>query len=191
MELQHVNVKVFVDGELSVDLYRFVEFFHEWIRDDVLDELLIDVVDYQHVPAGPAVMLIGHEADYAIDNAGHRFGLHYNGKAAIDGSNEDRLGQALAAALNACTLLEAHFAAEGLRFSRTEFELFINDRALAPNTPQTLAAAQPQIEAFLKTALNHDQFTLTHDSDPRRRFRLTVNTATPVDFDAVLNTLRT
>ena len=94
MELQHVNIKIFVDGDLQVDLQRIIEVFHRWTAEQSMDEMLIDVADYRHVPAGPGVVLVGHEADYGLDNAGNRQGLLYNRKASIEGSNADRLGQA-------------------------------------------------------------------------------------------------
>ena len=53
MDLQHVNVKIYVDGDLAVDPARFIEIFHGWIKEEAFDELLIDVADYRHVPDGP------------------------------------------------------------------------------------------------------------------------------------------
>ena len=187
MQLQHVNVKIFVDGDLKVDPARFIEVFHRWIREQALDELLIDVADYRHVPAGPGVMLIGFEADYSMDNAGGRYGLLYNRKAAVSGSNEDRFRQALRSAANACRLLEEEFATEGpLLFSRQEFELVINDRALAPNTPETFAAAKPELETYLQQVLGHSEFSLEHQSAPRSRFGVSVKVAKPFDLAALV-----
>ena len=59
MELQHINVKIYVEGDLPVDPAEFITVFHQWVKDKVLDELLIDVADYRHVPAGPGVLLVG------------------------------------------------------------------------------------------------------------------------------------
>lgn len=183
MELQHVNVKIFVAGALSVDLEHLIKVFHRWTAEQSLDELLIDVADYQHVPAGPGIVLIGHEADYALDNADNRWGLLYNRKAALDGSNQDRFAQAFRSAANACLLLEKEFNGE-LQFSRQEFQLLINDRALAPNTVETFETCRPEFENFLKSQLGCEQFTLKHDADPRRRFRVTITAAAPLDFAA-------
>jgi len=185
MELQHVNVKIYVDGDLIVAPARFIDVLHRWIRDQVLDELLIDVADYRHVPAGPGVMLISHDADYSMDNTGGRWGLLYNRKAAVEGSNEDRLRQAVASAANACRLLEEEFTGDGLEFSRNELQIIINDRALAPNTPETLAATQPELESFLSTLFGHGDFTITPESDPRRRFGVTVTASSPFDLATV------
>ena len=185
MELQHVNVKLFVEGELPVDAGRFIDVFHRWIRESVLDDFLIDVADYRHVPDGPGVMLIGHDVDYAMDHVGGRWGLLYNRKASLDGSNEDRLRQAFSSAANACRLLEEEFSADGLKFSRNELQVIINDRALAPNTPETLAAAQPELESFLATLFGHNDFTITPESDTRRRFGVTVTSSSPFDLAAI------
>ena len=189
MDLQHINVKIFVEGDLPVDLARFIDVFHEWIRNQALSELLIDVADYGHVPAGPGVLLVGHEADYSMDNTNDRFGLRYNRKAPLEGTNEDRFRQALRCALKACQLLEERFAGEGLKFSRREFELFVNDRALAPNTPETYAACRPELESFLQTVLGHDDFQMEHHSDPRSRFGITIQSARPFDLASMLRTL--
>ena len=184
MELQHVNVKIFVDGDLPADQEQFINVFHKWTAEQSCDELLIDVADYRHVPAGPGIVLVGLEADYAMDNAGGRWGLLYNRKASSDGSNEDRFAQAFRAAAWACQRLEGELT--GLKFSRQEFELFINDRALASNTPLTYATCKPELEAFLKNVLGHSEFTLEHDSDPRRLFGVNVKLAKPFDLGALL-----
>lgn len=187
MELQHVNVKFFVDGTLQVDPERFIEVFHRWIREHTLDEMLVDIADYRHVPAGPSVLLVGLDADYSLDNAGNRYGLRYNRKAPLEGSNQDRICQALRSTAHVCQLLEAEFDSEGpLRFSRQEFELFINDRAQAPNTPETFEAYKPDLEESLKKALGHGDFSLIHQNDPRRLFGITVTANKAFDFSAIL-----
>ena len=186
MNLQHVNVKIYVDGELKVDPARFIEVFHRWIQKQVFEELLIDVADYRHVPAGPGVILVGHEADYSMDNADGRYGMRYNRKAPLEGGNADRFRQAFQSAASACQLLEAEFEGEDpLKFSRCEFELFINDRALAQNTPETFEACQGDLNLFLQEMLGHDEFELEHRSDPRRRFGVTVKVAKPFDLTSI------
>lgn len=186
MDLQHINVKIFVDGELTVGLDRFIEVFHDWTAAQSMDELLIDVADYRHVPAGPGIVLVGHEADYAMDNAGNRYGLLYNRKSGVEGSNVDRFGQAFDAATRACQRLEGEV--DGLKFSQTEFDLFVNDRALAPNTPETYEACRPELEAFLRERLGIDQFTLVHDDNPRHRFSVRITTSTPFALPTALQT---
>ncbi len=47
----------------------------------------------------PGLMLIGHEADYSLDQTDGVLGLRYNRKAPLAGTNLDRLIQATRAAL--------------------------------------------------------------------------------------------
>jgi hypothetical protein len=176
MELQHVNVKLPVEGGAAPDLGRLLELFHGWIqRDAMAGELLIDVADYRHVAGGPGVLLVGHEGDYSLDLADGRPGLRYNRKAPLAGTNAERFAQAWGAAARACRLLEE----AALRFSRTEAELWINDRALAPNTPATLQACRPELEAFFRAAFGHGEFRLEPQPDPRRLFGVRVTSARP------------
>src|SRR5579872_1613866 len=125
MQLQHVNVKLLVRNPEEVDLEPLIPVFHSWIQDQANGELLLDVADYRHVEAGPGVVLIGHEGNYSVDNTDNRLGVRYNRKAALDGSNQDRLKQAAHAALTACQRLEADPRLEGkLRFNGQQIEVF-------------------------------------------------------------------
>src|SRR5580692_12339682 len=151
MELQHVNVKLLLENPNGVDLEPLIPVFHAWIQGQVCEELLLDVADYRHVSAGPGVMVIGHQADYSVDNTDDRLGVRYNRKAAFDGSNQERLRQAARAALAAFQRLEEDPRLAGkLRFDGQEVEVFINDRILAPNTGATRDSANPDFQAFAK-----------------------------------------
>src|SRR6266853_4303942 len=107
MELQHVNFKLCITDTAEPDLSPLIPVFHDWIQGQVFSDLLLDIADYRHVPAGPGVVLIGQAGDYSVDNTDNRWGLRYNRKAELDGSNLDRLRQAARAALIACQRLEA------------------------------------------------------------------------------------
>jgi len=182
MEIQHVNAKLFVDGPFNVDGARVIGIFHDWVREQVFDEVLIDVADYRHVPDGPALMIVGHEADYIIDHANGRPGLQYNRKAALDGSNVDRFRQAVLAASAAARLLQEALGSDTPAFSQTELELSVNDRALAPNTPETFAACKADIEGCVTRLLGHSDYALTHRNDPRLLFSVIVATGKPFEL---------
>src|SRR5215471_3207936 len=106
LNLQHINVKLLLGHPEGLDLDAVVNVFHSWIQDQVCDELLLDVADYRHVHHGPGVVLIGHEADYSIDNTHGRLGIRYKQKAPVDGSNWNRLRQATRSALTAASRLQ-------------------------------------------------------------------------------------
>src|SRR5690349_10028623 len=107
MDVQHFNVKLFAADPGAIHLEAFTAIFNSWIQRQVSEgELLVDVADYQHVPAGPGIVLVGHEANYGLDNERNRLGLLYNRKATVSGSNQDRIRQAVRAALRAASRLE-------------------------------------------------------------------------------------
>src|SRR5712691_11495863 len=149
IELQHVNVKLFVGNPEEVDLEPLIPVCHGWIQSQVGEGLLLDVADYRHVDAGPGVVLIGHEGNYSVDNTGNRLGVRYNRKAALDGSNQDRLLQATRAALAACRRLQEEPRLDGkFRFNGQDIEIFINDRLVAPNNAATREAFDADFHAF-------------------------------------------
>ena len=177
-QLQHVNVKLRVK-EPAPDLEPLIPIFHGWIESRVFGrELLLDIADYRHVPAGPGVVLIGHEGNYSVDNTGNRLGVRYNRMAALEGSNQDRLRQAARAALIACQRLEAEPLLEGkLRFNGREVELFFNDRLLTPNSRATREAVRSDLAAFFGQLFRGGEYSLSYPSDPRSLFGVSVKAA--------------
>jgi hypothetical protein len=169
--IQHINIKIFLDRASKVDLADAVGVFHRWIKDSVCPEMLIDVAEYRHVPAGPGVLLIGHEANYSFDERENRVGLLYNRKEALDGNFQSRLAQAHNAALAACDRLEREEIFAGkLKFDRSALEVFINDRLLAPNTDETWQALKPELETYFAGS------KIERRGEPRDLFRVVVTT---------------
>jgi hypothetical protein len=178
VDLQHINVKLLLEHSADADLEPLIPIFHSWIQGQVFDDLLLDIADYSHVPAGPGVVLIGHQADYSVDNANDRLGVRYNRKGVLNGTNQDRLTQAARAALIACRRLESEPSLEGkLRFNGHEIELFINDRLVAPNRVPTRDATQQDFQIFFQKLFRGSEFALTHESDPRRLFGVSAKTS--------------
>jgi len=187
MELQHVNVKLYLQDPQEVKLEAVIPVFHGWIQSKACEELMIDVADYRHVHAGPGVVLVGHQADYSVDNTDNRLGIRYNRKAALEGSNCDRFSQALGAALRACRRLEADERLNGsLRFDRREMKLFVNDRLLAPNTARVRKSLQAQLREFFGSIFGDGEFEMKFDSNPRSLFGVEVKAARPLVLDEVL-----
>ena len=174
MDLQHFNIKLLLKNSEDTHLDPLIPVFHSWIQDRVCEELLLDVADYQNVPEGPGIVLIGHEADYSVDNNDGRLGVRYNRKSPLEGSNQDRLRQAARAALVACQRLEADVRLQGkLQFNGHEVEMFVNDRLLAPNSDATRAAARADLQGFFQKLFGKSEYSLSYDKDPRRLFAAT------------------
>jgi uncharacterized protein (DUF2126 family) len=186
MNLQHLNVKVYLENPEAVNLAEFGAVFNSWIQTQRLEELLIDVADYLHVHNGPGIMLIGHEADYSLDNRAGRLGLLYNRKAQLDGTTQEKLAQAVGAALTAAQILEQE---NGLKFIRSEAQLIVNDRLLVPNTSETFAILEPDLKVFFNRLYADANCALTHNADPRERFTINVKTESGFELEALLKNL--
>ena len=171
MNFQHFRVKLFATAAIAPDLHKAIPVFHRWIREKRMPEMPIDVSDYLHVPAGPGVILVCHEAIYGLDLERNSLGLLYNRRTALDGSTESKLKQAVDGASAAASWIEAEpeFAGK-LTFDRKQWEVVVNDRALAPNTPATFDALLPALQAVFGAAAS-----LTHVSAPGQLFRVKVD----------------
>lgn len=186
MDIQHLNVKVFVENYQDVERTDFVTIFNNWIQRRVGEELLVDVADYRHVFAGPGVILIGHEANYSLDSTGNRLGLLYNRKAPVSGTAPERLAQAVRSALLACRRLETE---NHLKFSGREVQLLINDRLVAPNTEETFAALAPELRTLFDQLYGGEEYALDRNPDPRERFTVSARTAAAFDAATLLKNL--
>jgi hypothetical protein len=190
MDLQHVNVKILLKNDEEIDLEPLIPLFHGWIQEQGWDELLLDVADYRHVYAGPGVILIGYEANYSVDNSGSRPGVRYNRKAALEGSNQDRLKQATAAALKTCRRFESDPRLNRkFLFNGREIEFLINDRLLAPNNPDTRDAIQPELAALLSKLFAGGEYTLSHQDGPRDLFSVSVKSSGTHSVEELLKNL--
>jgi len=175
MNLQHINAKFLVSEPQSVDWEPLIPVFHRWIQEQVCEELLLDIADYRHVPQGPGIVLIGHQADYSLDNTHGRLGVRYNRKTPLEGRNWDRLMQAACSTLKACRRLEAEAALEGkIRFNGQDVEFFINDRLLAPNREETRQCLDPEFRAFFDVLFRGSDYVMSYDTDARRLLRVIV-----------------
>lgn len=190
MEFQHVNVKLRIADPGGVDLVPLIPVFHSWIQGQIFGDLLLDIADYRHVPAGPGIVLIGQDGDYSVDDADSRLGVRYNRKKPLSGTNQDRLTQATRAALTACQRLELEPSLNSkFRFNGREIELFINDRLLAPNNDLTRKAAQPELDAFFKKLFRGSGFSLSYGADPRRLFAVSATSEKPFQAAELLTNL--
>jgi hypothetical protein len=190
INFQHVNVKLLAKGGESVDLEPLIPVFHSWIKNKVFEELLLDVADYRHVHEGPGVVLIGHQANYSVDNADGRLGVRYNRKAPLEGSNQDRLIQSARAALTAFQRLEAEAGLNGkLQFDGQGIEVFANDRLMAPNRAETRDALKSELDAFLRKLFRGSDYSLSHGSDPRALFGVNVKASQPFSVSDLLANL--
>src|SRR3954470_4156291 len=131
MHANKIHVKLYAENPPEPD--RLVPVFHGWIREKKLDELAIDVADYEHVHEGPGVVLVGHAFDYYWDLGEGRPGLMYTRKREAP-APEARLADAVRRALVGCRLLEQDPALPGLAFTTNELLIRLPDRLRAPSS---------------------------------------------------------
>jgi hypothetical protein len=182
ISLQHINVKLLLKDAQTfdhvLDLDPVIPVFHSWIQEQSFDELLLDVADYRHVQGGPGILLIGHEADYSVDNTDNLLGVRYNRKASIAGTNQERLAQATHAVLSASQRLQEDTRLNGkLYFNGRDIEIFVNDRLLAPNSEATREALNAEFQAFSGRLFGGSEYSLSFGSDPRRLLAVSLKAA--------------
>ena len=165
-EAVRIGVKLYADDPSAVDPARFIPLFHSWIQQDAIDGLPIDVADYAHVHQGPGVMLIGHEADHAIDLGEGRPGILYQRKRDPEGTFEERVLAALQAVDRAADQIEGDPAAGGVGFGRDEILVRVLDRRAAPNDEAGAEALRSAVEAAVAAARPGRTATIEHVDDP-------------------------
>ena len=189
IELQHINIKLYLNNA-NADLAAVIPVFHSWIQDQVFEELLIDVADYRHVHHGPGLMLIGHEADYSLDETDGQLGLRYNRKAPVAGTNLECLIQATRATLVAAQKLEADPRLNGnLKFNGQDIQAVVNDRLLAPNDESTRQAVEPDIQSLAVKLFGHSGYSLSFNTDPRRLLSASVHASRQFSVGELLKEL--
>ena len=196
MDTVKYELKLFVEDASGVDLEEFIPIFHHWIQAHELEELLIDVADYRHVPEGPGIVLIAHDAHYAMDLADGRLGLLYSRRRETQPrrrdiqSVEDRLRSVWQCTLTACQRLAAHPALSGrLQFRGNELLLRCNDRLQGPNTTAAHTALCQHLEPFLATLYPGQQVEVEHYSEHPSRLTVGIKVAGSPDVDTLLERL--
>jgi hypothetical protein len=196
MQSLKYDLKLFLHDAVSVDLETFIPLFHGWIQDQRLQELLIDVADYRHVHHGPGVVLIAHDAHYAMDMAQGRLGLLYSRRRETHPSRQalrnvtDRLRSVFHCALTACQELETDPALQGrLRFRGDELLLRLNDRLRAPNTAASYHALRQHLEPFLTTLYPDQHVDVEHVSTPTTGLTVVIKVAHNPDVATLLTRL--
>lgn len=170
MNVQKIQIKLFATNH-SAHIEAFVPVFHEWIRTKRLNELMIDVAPYDHVPSGPGILFVGHGSDYYIDEGKGRVGLLYSRKREAPAPAE-RLRDSFRRAVTVAAALEAE-ASLGVKFATDELLFRANDRLAAPSSQSTFDALKGELTAFFTEALG-GPVELKLVSEPRELLSVSV-----------------
>ena len=187
--LQRFGLKLFADPASAGAPSTMIPVFHQWIQEHAVPGLLIDVADYTHLVDGPSVLLVAHEANYAIDATGGRPGLSYTRKQPLEGTFEQRLAAAAAALITAARRLEqdtSRMTGGGITFPGNEIEFVANDRLAAPKNADTERALRHELAGFGGRLFGGADVEVGPLDDPSR-LGFTIKTREPVPLETLLS----
>lgn len=184
---ERLQLKIYLEPSEHFELEALIPVFHRFIRDQVIKELMIDVVDYSHVPDGPGVVLIGHAADYYVGALDGAVGLVYSRKRSAP-APEARLADAFRRLVNAARLLEQDSLVK-LRFRSNEFSLRLTDRLNAPSDEASFAAAKTEVEQLVGGLYAGATVSVDRLVEPRGPLGLRIKTSLSPSLEALLEKL--
>jgi len=157
-------------------------------------ELLLDVADYKQIVDGPAILLVGHEADYVVDLTDAKPGLMYVRKRDAGSDLSEALGTTLSQALNGVKLTESDVELKGKLKLRTDAAtIVLLDRLNYPNTANgdgtTATAAQTQLSDDLAPLFGDDATVTRVDNDAREPLSFKLHAPSAPDVDTLLSQL--
>ena len=154
LDTRQIDLKVYVSGPTNgsgrsdFDPQALIPVFHRWIQRGELDELMIDVADYSHVPDGATVLLVCHDGQYSLDRRKDGWGLLYSRRRETAQKRRhiktfsDRLRSVFLDAVEVCFKLEEEAELAGaLSFGADRFLLTVNDRRVGRESASELRAA--------------------------------------------------
>jgi hypothetical protein len=188
--LYRVCVKVYAPEPVGIgsDAAAFVPIFQEWIRDGALDLVMIDVADYAHAPDSPGIMLVTHEAAFALDRSDGQFGLFVQRRIPIEGDAKTALTTTLRQTLQVAAKLERDPRLTGkLKFNAANLRIEANDRLLVPNTEAGFAVFEPVVREVLEDVFRGRMVSVTRvQNDPRDRLALDVTIDAVADLQELM-----
>lgn len=170
-----IQWKVSIANPNAIDPWDFFRAFSSWIPES--PEIFVDVVDYRHVHDGPKIALIGHYADFFLDDTDGELGLVYSQKRSRSGGLDTNLAFTLSALKNASDRLARDpFFGGKLEFVRDRLLFVANDRALAPNNESTFKQLSAPLSHALESVFLDRKISLDFDSSqPQQRFSVCVH----------------
>lgn len=185
-----------LEGAPEVPVHDLILFFHRMIQDKALAETCIDVADYSHVPGGPGVLLVCHEAQYTLhrgalpgDPAPGLLSLKCATKRGAEGDTRARIRRVLKKAFRAAALAETHPVLGGrVRFDTTRAVLSIEDRLIAPNETATFRAIMPHVADVIHATWGAHP-VLTFPSAPKECFQIVITTPIGPSIEELLSRL--
>lgn len=145
---KRLGVKFNLKQAPSLQPEDILPIFQRWIQERRLEGMLIDVIDYKHVPEGPGVVLIADEVDIAYDLMDGQTGLHYIRKRRLPGDLGDALRLVIRGAAAAAKALEEE-APGDIVFDYSCAKISFLDRGQYRNTPEVYEGSRAALTELL------------------------------------------
>ena len=175
IDLQRIHLKLLAEAPADFIVDPFLAIFARQRHDAESPEEWVDLADYAHMPKGAGMLLAGQRANFSIDLHDPGPGFLYGGKGGLKGSVEQRVLETFRRCL---ALVEALLAEPeyppSLQPVWGAWELVVNDRLQAPNTVEIDALLRPGIVAALDFLFGPGAYTAERESDPRRRYGVSI-----------------
>lgn len=176
MNLQRINLKLFLDAPEKVPVDALLPIFGQWRENKDHPSQWVDMADYAHIDRGPGVMMIGRQGNLALDLGDPGPGILYANKKGLEGAAEDRILDTFRRTLAlASTLIQEPLYPPQLTARPGSWQLVFNDRMETPNSDATDAALRPAIDNALDRIFGAGNYTAVQEKDPLRRYGFMVH----------------
>jgi hypothetical protein len=191
MNLQKINVKLFLDASGPIDLDPFLAIFARWREQADHPAGWIDLADYAHVERGPGILLIGKQGNLSADLADPGPGILYANKQDLDGDPEERIRTSFRRGVGLIErLLEEPQFPRNLT-PRTDFwGLTFNDRLEVPHGDETDRRLRPAVRAVADRLFGPGAYQIVSDPEKTRRYGVTLHSADAPALSALAGTLQ-
>ena len=188
MDAYRINTKFYLAEGAEVSVEQWYRALYGWLA-STPDEVLIDVADYSHVGQGPLTVLVGHNANYAIDNTDGRLGLVYSRKRPMEGDYPQRLRSVFRSAALACRRLEEDDGLGGVRFRGDEVQVTVNDRLSVPDDLPSTSTVDPTLDRQLEMLFGDTDLEVTRGDDARSPAAITARSGKDLGMSGLLENL--
>tara|TARA_B100001123_G_scaffold424123_1_gene535226 strand:+ start:207 stop:791 length:585 start_codon:yes stop_codon:yes gene_type:complete len=183
MELYKFGIKFYFKPDIELQVRDYIPEFHRWIQNDaVKDHLLIDVVDYSHIPDGPGIMLIAHEGQFSFDMEYGLPGFMYQRRTEIKGGFHQRLTSVFSTTVHAVKRLQENYPDNSMKLITNKFRFYSNDRLAAENSDSQQQFYKESVCTFIQRGFQDTRLKIENFSSTLERLAFDVSAQQDYNF---------
>jgi hypothetical protein len=171
MDLQRIDLKVFLDAPDGVKFEPVLTVFDRWRQQTDHPSDWVDLADYGHMQQGPVILMAGKRDRIAVDTNLPGVGILVQTQKGLSGSIEERFVEAFRRHLTMSTeLTSAPEFPSAAAVRGGDWLVTINDRLQFPNNDATDQAVRSGLVAAMDRLFGDSGYNLERDTDPQRRY---------------------